>query len=138
MKKKNKNKNKQTNELSIYAILCQNFTISYREELASLFFIFKCRKNWKCAEIQNETSSCFIADDSHVKTLWLFTEHDNLDFWDDVCLWKCYQVKVSQNCFTSFYYSDQISMQADKFWFALDKQKNWFKVLANCQNKTLM
>ena len=29
--------NEMTNELTLYAILCENFTIFYRHELASLF-----------------------------------------------------------------------------------------------------
>ena len=46
------------------------------------------------------SSSCFIADDSHVKIVWLyvavFSKHDILH------LFKYYAVKVHQNCFNSF------------------------------------
>ena len=43
--------NGKTNELVIYAILCRNVAMFHRQNLDS----FKCRKNWKPAEIQNET-----------------------------------------------------------------------------------
>ena len=48
-------------------------------------------------------SSCFIADDGHVKIVWLhvvaFSEHDILYFCDNVHLLKYYPVKSPQNCF---------------------------------------
>ena len=54
----------------------------------------------------NFSSSCFIADDSHVITVWLHVvvsnEHDILHFLDNVHLFKYYLVKVLQNCFNSF------------------------------------
>ena len=92
--------NEKTNELTIYGIL--NVTIFYRQELVSLFQLqekLKARRSWKL----NFSSSCFIADDSHIKIVWLhivvFSEHDILHFWDNVHLFKYYPVKVPQNCF---------------------------------------
>ena len=70
--------------------------------------------------------SCLIADDSHVKIVWLqvvvFSEYDTLN----CCahLFKYYPVKVPQNCFNTFNCSNQPCIQVSKFSFALDKQKN--------------
>ena len=51
-------------------------------------------------------SSCFIADDSHVKIVLLhvivFIEHYFLPFWHNVHLLKYFPVKVPQNCFNYF------------------------------------
>ena len=70
-------------------------------------------------------SSCFIVDDSHVKTVWLhlvvFSEYDIIHFEDNVHLLKYYPVKVSQNHFYSFNCSNKTGMQVSKFSFALDK-----------------
>ena len=63
--------NDKTNELAIYAILCRNVTIFYRQKLASLFEIqekLKVCRNSKW----NFSSSCFIADDHRVKFVWLY------------------------------------------------------------------
>ena len=42
--------NETRNKLTIYAKLCRNVTIFYRQEL----LYFKCRKNGELAGIQNE------------------------------------------------------------------------------------
>ena len=90
----------KTNELTIYAILCRNITIFYRQKLTSLVQVQEnmeeCRNSkW------NFSSSCFIADDSHIKVIWLyvvvFSQHCFLHFRDNVNLLKYYPVKVSQN-----------------------------------------
>ena len=61
-----------SNETKNKLILCRNATIFYGQELG---LYFKCRKSkW------NFSSSCFIADDSHAKIVWLhvvvFTERE--------------------------------------------------------------
>ena len=61
--------NETRNKLTIDATLCRNVTIFYRQELAFLYPVQKklemCRSSkW------NFSSSCFIADDSHVKIVW--------------------------------------------------------------------
>ena len=75
--------NEKGNELTIYGIFCRNITIVYRQELASLFQVQKILKARRSSKL-NFSSSCFIADDSHVKTFWLhvvvFCEHDILRF----------------------------------------------------------
>ena len=117
--------NGKTNELTIYAILCQNVTIFYRQNQA--FFIsllqekLKARRNTRW----NFSTSCLIADDSHVKITWqyvaVFSKDDILYFWDNFHFLKYYPMKVSQNCFYSFNCSNQTLMQASKFPFALGK-----------------
>ena len=111
--------NEKTNELTIYGILCWNVTIFCRQELVSLFQVQEKLK--LCWSLKlNFSSSCFIADNSHVKIVWLhkavFSEDDILHFWDNVHLFKYYQ-----NCFNSFNYSNQTCVQVSKFWFGLDK-----------------
>ena len=105
--------NEKTNELTIYGILCRNITILYRQELASLFQVQEKLKACRNSKL-NFSSSCFIADDSHIKIVWLyvvvFCKHDILRFWDNVHLFK-YRMKVSQNCFNSFRYSNQTCIQ---------------------------
>ena len=68
--------NEKTNES-----LCRNVTIFYRQELASLFQVQEKLKACRSSKL-NFSSSCFIADDSHVKFLWLhvvgFSKHDIL------------------------------------------------------------
>ena len=75
--------NGKGNELTIYGILCRNVTIVYRQELTSLFQVQKILKARRSSKL-NFSSSCFIADDSHVKKFWLhvvvFCEHDILRF----------------------------------------------------------
>ena len=75
--------NEKTNALTVYGILCQNVTIFYRQILGFLFQVqekLKARRNSKL----NFSSGYFIADDSHVKTVWLhvvvFGEYDVLLF----------------------------------------------------------
>ena len=74
---------KKKNELTIYEILCRKVTIFYRQEIASLFQV---QEKWKACRSSklNFSGSCFIADDSHVKIVWLhvviFSEHDILHF----------------------------------------------------------
>ena len=107
----------------IYAILCQNVTIFYRQKLVSLFQIQEKLK--ACRDLKwNLLSSCFIADDSLLKIVWLqvvvFSEYV-LHFRDNVHLLRYNTVKVSQNCFCSFNFSNQIGMQISKFSFPLNK-----------------
>ena len=75
--------NAKTHALTIYGILCPNVIIVYRKELGSLFQVQEKLKVCRNSKL-NFSSSCFIADDSHVKTVWLhvvvFSEHDILDF----------------------------------------------------------
>ena len=116
--------NEKTNELIVYGILCRNVTIFYRQELASLFQVQEKLKACRSSKL-NFSSSCFIADDSHIKIVWLhivvFSEHDYLHFWDNVHLFKHYPAKVPQNCFNYFIYLNQTCIQVSKFLFALDK-----------------
>ena len=71
--------NEETNELTIYGKLGRNITIFYRQELASLFQVQEKLKACRSSKL-NFSSSCFIADDSHIKIVWLnivvFSEHD--------------------------------------------------------------
>ena len=114
------------NELTIYGKLCWNATIFYRQELASLFEVYL-----------DFSSSCFIADDSHLKTVWLnavgFNEHDILHFWDNIHLFKYYPVKLPQNCFNS-----SIAQIKPAYKF-LNLRLHWInkKVFVNCRNATL-
>ena len=109
---------KKTNELTMYGILCRNVTIFYRQELSSSFKIQEKLKACRSLKLIF-SSSCFIADDSHVKIVWLyvavFSKHDILH------LFKYYAVKVHQNCFNSFNYSNQTCVQVSKFSRALSK-----------------
>ena len=116
--------NEKTYELTINEILCRNVTIFSRQELTSLFQVHEKLKACTSSKL-NFSSNCFIADDSHVKIVWLhvvvFSEHDILHFWDNVHLINYYPVKVPQNCFNSFNFSNQTCIQVSKFSFALDK-----------------
>ena len=116
--------NEKRNQLTIYGILCWNVTIFYRQELSSLFQVQEKLKTCSNSKL-NFLSSCFIADDSHVKAVWLhvvvFNEHDILHFWNKTHLFKLYPVKVPQNCFNSFNYLNQTCIQVSKFSLALDK-----------------
>ena len=75
--------NEKTNQLTIYGILCQNVTIFYREELASLLQVQEKLKAYRSFKL-NFSSSCFIVDVSHVNIIWLhvvvFSELDILHF----------------------------------------------------------
>ena len=70
-------------KLTIYGILCQNVTIFYRQEIASLFQVQEKLKACRISKL-NFSSSCFTADDSYVKIVWLhvvvFSDHDILHF----------------------------------------------------------
>ena len=63
--------------------MSKRITIFYRQELGSLFQMQEKLKVCRNSKL-NFSSSCFIADDSHVKTVWLhvvvFSEHDILHF----------------------------------------------------------
>ena len=73
----------EKNELTIYGILCRNVTISYRQELASLFQVQEKLKACRSSKL-NFSSRCFIADDCYIKIFWVhvvvFSEHDILRF----------------------------------------------------------
>ena len=62
--------NVKTNELTIYGKLCWNVTIFYRQELISLFQEQEKLKACRKSKL-NFSSSCFIADDSHVNMIFL-------------------------------------------------------------------
>ena len=75
--------NETTNALTIYSMLCQNITILYQQELASLFQIKKklrARRNLKYCFL----SICFISGDCQMKIIYLyilvFKTHDILHF----------------------------------------------------------
>ena len=116
--------NEKTTELTIYGKLCWNFTIFYRQELASLFQLQGIMKVCRSSKL-NFSSSCFIVDDSHIKIVWqhvvVFSEHDILHFLYNVHLFKYYPVKVPKNCFNFFNCLNQTCIQVSKFSFALDK-----------------
>ena len=116
--------NEKTNELTIYGILCRNVTIFYRQELSSLFKVQEKLKACRNSKL-HFSSSCFIANDSHVKIIWLhivvFSDPDVLHFWNNVHLHKYYPVKVPQNCFNYCNCSNQVFIQISKFSFAPDK-----------------
>ena len=116
--------NEKTNELTISEKLCWNVTIFYRQELASLFRLQEKLKACWSSKL-NFSSSSFIADDSHVKIIWLhavaFSKHDILHFWGNVHLFKYYPLKVPQNDFNSFNCSNQTCIQVSKFSFGIAK-----------------
>ena len=116
--------NEKTIELTIYGKLRWNVAIFYRQELAFLLHVQGKLNACRSSKL-NFSSSCFITDDSHVKIVWLhvavFSEHDLLDFWDNIQLFKYHPVKVPQNCFNSYNYSNQTCIQVSKFSCALDK-----------------
>ena len=65
-------------QLIIYGKLCQNVTMFYRQELASLFQAQKKLKACRSSKL-NFSSNCFIAGNSYVKSVWrhpvVFSEH---------------------------------------------------------------
>ena len=75
--------NEAINELTIYAILCRQVTIFYRQELASLFLVQEKLKTYRSSS-GKPSSSCFITDDNHIKIIWLqvvvFTEYNIFHF----------------------------------------------------------
>ena len=133
--------NEKTNELTIYEMLCWNVTIFYLQELTSLFQVQEKLKACRSSKL-HFSSSCFVADESHVQFVWLhvvvFSKHDILHFWDNVDLLKYYPVKVPQNCFHSFNYSNQTSIQVSKFSLHHISKKNWFKIFVNYRNETVI
>ena len=90
------------------------------------FFISSAGKIGSVQEFKIKiSSSCFVANDSRVKIVWLhvvvFSEYDTLHFWDNVHLFKYCSVKVTQNCFNYFNCSNQTCIQVSKFSFPLNK-----------------
>ena len=75
--------NENTNELTIYGVLCRNVTVFYLQGLAPLFQVQEKFKVCRSSKL-NFSSSCFIANGSQVKIVWLhvvvFSEHDVLHF----------------------------------------------------------
>ena len=96
----------------------------YQQEVASFLKVQEKLKGCRSSKL-NFSSSSFIADDSHVKIVWLdrviFSKHDILHFWDNVYLFKYYLVRVHQNYFHSFNNSNQACIQILTFLCALDK-----------------
>ena len=112
----------EINELNINGILCQNVTIFYRQELASLLKVqgkLKACRNSKW----NFSCSCFVTNYSHVEVVWLvvFSGQDILNLWDNVNLFQYYPVKVPQNYFNYFNCSNQTCIRVSKFSLALDE-----------------
>ena len=66
--------NENTNELTIYGTLCRKVTIFYRQTLASLFQMQEKLKACRISKL-NFSSRCVIADDKHIKIVWL---HEHL------------------------------------------------------------
>ena len=112
--------NEKTNQLTIYGILCWNVTIFCRQELVSLFQVQEKLRTCRSSKL-NFPSSYFIADYSHIKIVHLhivvFSEHDILQFWGNVHVFKHYPIKVTQNCFNFFIYPNQTFMQVSNFCF---------------------
>ena len=75
--------NEKTNKLTTHEKLGRNVTIIYRQELASLFKLQEKLKTCRGLTL-NFSSSCFIANDGHIRITWLhavvFSEHDILRF----------------------------------------------------------
>ena len=75
--------NEKTKQLIIYGIFCRNVTTFYQQELTSLFRVQKKLKAYRSSKL-NFSSSSFIADDNHVKIVWLHVvvsiKHDILYF----------------------------------------------------------
>ena len=67
----------------MHGISCRNVTVFYRQELASLFQVQQKLEEWRSSKL-NFSRSYFIANDSHVKVVWLhvavFSEHEILQF----------------------------------------------------------
>ena len=83
---------------------CENVLIFYRQELESM-------KNEKRAGSHSEIFWVDVCrwqpHKNCIATIVIFSEHDVLHLWDNVCLLKYYLVKVPQNCFDSFSCSKQ-------------------------------
>ena len=73
----------KTKQLIIYDIFCRNVTTFYQQELTSLFQVQEKLKAYRSSKL-NFSSSSFIADDNHVKIVWLHVvvsiKHDILYF----------------------------------------------------------
>ena len=67
----------------MHGISCRNVTVFYRQELASLFQVQQKLEEWRSSKL-NFSRSYFIANDSHVKIVWLhvavFSEHEISQF----------------------------------------------------------
>ena len=67
----------------MHGISCRNVTVFYRQELASLFQVQQKLEERRSSKL-NFSRSYFIANDSHVKIVWLhvavFSEHEILQF----------------------------------------------------------
>ena len=63
--------------------MSKRHNVFYRQVLGSLFKVQEKLKSCRNSKL-NFSSSCFIVDDSHVKSVWLhavvFSEHDILHF----------------------------------------------------------
>ena len=116
--------NEITNELTIYGILCRNVTIFYRQVLASLFQVQEKLKACRSSKL-NFPSSCFTAEDSYLKTIWLhvvvFSERDVLYFSGNVHLFKYYESTSKLLILSITQMSNQTSIQVSKLSFAIDK-----------------
>ena len=131
--------------ISIYAILCRNVTIFYRQELVFLFQV---------QELKVKLFVWLLTDDSHIKIF--FTKHGFLHFWHNVRLLKSHPVKVPQNYFFQLLANKNLQLtkiisiaqmkQACKFEKLNKKvssvlgkwKKNWFKSFINSRNKNVM
>ena len=94
--------NEKTSSLTIYRVLCRNDTIFYRQELGSLFQVQEKLKVCRNSKLIFSSSS-FIADGNHVKTVWLhvvvFREHNIMHFLDifiylNIILWKYIKIAL--------------------------------------------
>ena len=94
--------NEITNELTIYAKLCQNVTIFYWQEISSL------------SQMQEKVRACG-------NSKWSFLSSCSNNCSDNVHLLKYLPIKVPRNGFDSFNCTNQTGMQISKFSFALDK-----------------
>ena len=76
-------KKRINNALTTFGILRRNVAIFYQQKLASLFQVQEKLKVCWSSKL-NFSSSCFITDDSHVKTVRLhvvvFSKHSILQF----------------------------------------------------------
>ena len=102
--------NETSNELTIFAKLCRNITVLYRQEIASLFQVQE--KLRACGNSKwSFSSSCFINVDSQIKIIsWhtvVFNENAILRFSVNVHLLKYFSIKVLQNFSNSYNCTNQ-------------------------------
>ena len=75
--------NKTADELTVYVISSWNISIIYQQKQNSFFQMQEKLKTCRNSK-WNFSCSCFIADDSYVKTVWwhlvAYTEYDTLYF----------------------------------------------------------